>query len=265
MTVAGSDPSAGAGIQADLKTFAAMGVYGTSVITAITVQNTLGVQQVQALSPELVAAQIDAVVSDIGADVVKTGMLGDAAIVDAVAERLRYYGLTQVVVDPVLAASDGRSLLEGDGLAALRERLLPLAFVLTPNVDEAAALLGHDIVGWDGRREAARELVEMGARNVVITGGDLDGPPIDLFYDGSRYQELIAPRVDTTNTHGSGCTFAAALAAGLAKGVDARQAAAMAKAFVTKAMSMSYPIGKGRGPLHHFFRYWQDIGESHLA
>jgi len=263
MTIAGSDSSAGAGIQADLKTFAAFGVYGTSVITAITAQNTQGIARVEAISPEMVAAQIDAVVSDIGADVVKTGMLGSAAVIDVVASKLREHNLTQLVLDPVLAASDGSALLEEGGVALLRERLLPLALIVTPNVDEAGALVGRRLDGPEDVRRAAQEIIDMGARNVVITGGHAKGPAVDLFYDGQQYHEFAAARVDTTNTHGTGCTFAAAIAASLAKGSAPRQAVAMAKAYVTKAMQMSFPLGHGRGPVHHFFRYWQDIEGSH--
>ena len=258
MTIAGSDSSAGAGIQADLKTFAAFGVYGTSVITAITAQNTRGIGRVEALSPEIVAAQIDAVVSDIGADVVKTGMLGSGPVIDVVASKLLQYNLTQLVLDPVLAASDGRPLLEEDAVILLREKLLPLALVVTPNVDEAGALLGRRLEGREDVQRAAQEIIDIGARNVVITGGDAAGPAIDLFFDGEQYHEFAAARVDTMNTHGTGCTFAAAIAASLAKGSAPRQAVAMAKAYVTKAMQMSFPLGHGRGPLHHFFRYWQD-------
>jgi hydroxymethylpyrimidine/phosphomethylpyrimidine kinase len=258
MTIAGSDSSAGAGIQADLKTFAAFGVYGTSIITAVTAQNTRGIARIEALSPQMVAAQIDAVISDIGADVVKTGMLGSAAIVEVVATKLREYGLTQLVLDPVLAASDGSTLLEDGAVALLREALLPLALIVTPNVDEAGALVGRRLDGPADVRQAAQEIVGMGARNVVISGGDAAGPAIDLFFDGEHYHEFSAARVDTTSTHGTGCTFAAALAASLAKGSAPRQAVAMAKAYVTKAMQMSYPLGHGHGPVHHFFRYWQD-------
>ena len=262
MTIAGSDPSAGAGIQADLKTFAALGVYGTSVITAITVQNTQGVFRVEALSADLVAAQIDAVVSDIGADVVKTGMLADATIVAVVAAKLRQHGLTEVVVDPVLEAKGGVTLLSADGLAVLRKQLLPQALVVTPNVAEASTLVGRSLDGWDDLRQAAHEIAEMGARYVVITGGHLEGPPTDLFFDGRQFHEFAALRVDTDNTHGTGCTFASAIAAALAKGSSPRQAVATAKAYITKALQMSYPVGRGRGPVHHFFRYWQDIRQQ---
>jgi hydroxymethylpyrimidine/phosphomethylpyrimidine kinase len=259
MTIAGSDSSAGAGIQADLKTFAAFGVYGTSVITAITAQNTRGVYRVQEVSPEIVAAQIDAVVGDIGADVVKTGMLPSAGIVDVVVEKVQEYGLTELVVDPVMRAKGGEPLLAEDAVAVVRERLLPLALIVTPNLSEAAALVGRGLDGWDDVRWAAREIVGMGARNVVIKGGHLDGPAIDLLYDGQEYHEFFAPRVDTRNTHGTGCTFASAIAASLAKGSTVRQAVAAAKAYVTKALQQSYPLGQGAGPVHHFFRYWQDL------
>lgn len=258
MTIAGSDSSGGAGIQADLKTFAAFGVYGTTVITAITAQNTQGVRRVDALSPEIVAAQFDAVVEDIGPDVVKTGMLGSAAIVEVVASKLREHNLTRLVLDPVLAASDGSALLEGDGFVLLREKLVPLALIITPNVEEAGALVGRRLEGPEDVRRAAQEIIDMGARNVVIKGGDAVGPAIDLFYDGQQYHEFAAARVDTTSTHGTGCTFSAAIAAAMAKGSAPRQAVAMAKAYVTKAMQMSFPLGKGNGPVHHFFRYWQD-------
>jgi hydroxymethylpyrimidine/phosphomethylpyrimidine kinase len=259
MTIAGSDSSAGAGIQADLKTFAAFGVYGTSVITAITAQNTRGVYRVQEVSPEIVAAQIDAVVGDIGADVVKTGMLPSAGIVDVVVEKVQEYGLTELVVDPVMRAKGGEPLLAEDAVAVMRERLLPLALIVTPNLSEAAALVGRHLDGWDDMRWAAREIVGMGARNVVIKGGHLDGPAIDLLYDGRDYHEFSAPRVDTRNTHGTGCTFASAIAASLAKGSTVGQAVAAAKAYVTKALQQSYPLGQGAGPVHHFFRYWQDL------
>ena len=259
MTIAGSDSSAGAGIQADLKTFAALGVYGTSVITAITAQNTQGVRQVEDVSPDIVAAQIDAIISDIGADVVKTGMLPNAAIIEVVVEKVREYGLTELVVDPVMQATGGDSLMAKDAVTAIRERLLPMALVFTPNLFEAAALVGQEVTGLDGMRWAAKEIAGMGARNVVVKGGHLDGPAVDVFYNGRDFHEFAAPRVDTINTHGTGCTFASAIAAFLAKGLDVRQAVTAAKAYVTKALQSSYPLGQGNGPVHHFFRYWQDI------
>ena len=257
LTIAGSDSGGGAGIQADLKTFAALGVYGTSAITAITAQNTQQVTQVLELPPDLVAAQIDAVVSDIGADAVKTGMLASAEIIEVVAAKAREHNLQPLVVDPVMVAKSGDRLLREDAMQALRERLLPLATVLTPNLPEAEALLGRRLSSWDDIREGAKELVSMGAQAVVIKGGHREGPATDLFYDGQGFHEFTAGRVDTANTHGTGCTFASAIAAGLAKGTDLRGSVALAKAFVTKALQSAYPVGHGQGPVHHFYRFWQ--------
>jgi hydroxymethylpyrimidine/phosphomethylpyrimidine kinase len=258
LTIAGSDSGGGAGIQADLKTFAALGVYGTSAITAITAQNTQAVTEVFELPAALVAAQVDAVVSDIGADAVKTGMLSSVDIIDAVAAKVREYRLGPLVVDPVMVAKSGDRLLRPDAVDALRELLLPLATVVTPNLPEAEVLLGRSISTWDEIRDAAKDIVSMGPRAVVMKGGHAEGPTvIDLLYDGHEYRDFTATRVDTQNTHGTGCTFASALAAGLAKGEELRVATAMAKAYVTKALQMSYPVGRGHGPVHHFFRFWQ--------
>ncbi|OGO49485.1 MAG: bifunctional hydroxymethylpyrimidine kinase/phosphomethylpyrimidine kinase [Chloroflexi bacterium RBG_16_68_14] len=263
LTIAGSDSGGGAGVQADLKTFSALGVYGTSALTAVTAQNTQQVTQVLELPPELVAAQIDAVVSDIGADAVKTGMLATAEIVEVVAAKVREHGLRPLVVDPVMVAKSGARLLREDAVRALRERLLPLATVLTPNLPEAEVLLGRPLTSWDDVREAAEEIVSMGAQAVVMKGGHLpagagrEGPATDLFYDGQGFHEFTAARVETTSTHGTGCTFASAIAAALAKGESPRGAVALAKAYVTKALQSAYPVGQGRGPVHHFFRFWQ--------
>jgi hydroxymethylpyrimidine/phosphomethylpyrimidine kinase len=257
MTIAGSDSGGGAGIQADLKTFSALGVYGTSAITAVTAQNTQRVTQVLELPPDLVAAQIDAIVGDIGADAVKTGMLANSAIIEVVAAKVREHGLDALVVDPVMVAKSGDALLQQDAVAALRELLLPLALVVTPNIPEAEALVGRKLEGPDDLRRAAEEIAALGARHVVIKGGHRDGPAVDLHFDGQSFHEFAARRVDTTSTHGTGCTFASAIAAGLAKGSGVRDAVAMAKAYVTKALQSAYPVGHGHGPVHHFFRFWQ--------
>jgi hydroxymethylpyrimidine/phosphomethylpyrimidine kinase len=257
LTIAGSDSGGGAGIQADLKTFAALGVYGASAITAVTAQNTERVLQVFALPPDVVAAQIDAVAPDIVPDATKTGMLANAAIVEAVAAKVREHGLRPLVVDPVMVAKSGDRLLREDAVAALRERLLPLATVLTPNLPEAEALLGRPLASWDALRDAARELAALGAAAVVIKGGHREGPATDLLFDGADFHEFTAARVETAHTHGTGCTFASAIAAGLAKGESVRGAVALAKAYVTKALQSAYPVGRGRGPVHHFYRYWQ--------
>jgi hydroxymethylpyrimidine/phosphomethylpyrimidine kinase len=258
LTIAGSDSGAGAGIQADLKTFAALGVYGTCAVTAITAQNTQQVRQVFELPVELVAAQIDAVVTDFGAAAVKTGMLSSAAIIQTVVDKVNQHGLRPLVVDPVMVAKSGDRLLRDDAVSALRNKLLPLASVITPNIPEAEVLLGRRISSWDDIREAARDIVRLGASAVVMKGGHVEGATVvDLLYDGEEFRDFTSTRVDTQNTHGTGCTFASAIAASLAKGESLRVAAAMAKAYVTKALQMSYPLGRGHGPVHHFYRYWQ--------
>ena len=256
MTIAGSDSGGGAGIQADLKTFAALGVYGAATLTAITAQNTVAVTAVHELPTDLIQSQIDAVVTDIGVDAVKTGMLSSAAIVVAVAESLQKHTIANIVVDPVMIAKSGDALLQPDAVAALRTHLLPLATVVTPNIPEAETLTGLSLPTAAAIRQAAAQIVAMGARSVVVKGGHRAGPAIDLFYDGAQFQEFTAPRIDTKNTHGTGCTFAAAIAAGLAQGKTLPTAVAQAKDYVTAAIHHSYPLGQGHGPLHHFYRLW---------
>ena len=256
MTIAGSDSGGGAGIQADLKTFAALGVYGASTLTAITAQNTVAVTAVHELPVDLIDAQIDAVVTDIGVDAVKTGMLSSAAIVETVAAAVQRHTLANLVVDPVMIAKSGDALLRPEAVNALRDRLLPLAAVVTPNLPEAETLTGLSITTDADIRRAAEQIVGRGARAVVVKGGHRDGPAVDLFYDGVRFQEFTAPRLDTRNTHGTGCTFAAALAAGLARGQDLMAAVAQAKDYVTEAICHAYPLGQGHGPLHHFYKVW---------
>ena len=256
MTIAGSDSGGGAGIQADLKTFAALGVYGTSALTAITAQNTVGVTGVHEIPTEIIAAQIEAVLTDIGADAVKTGMLASSSIVEVVARQLETFQVTALVVDPVMVAKSGDSLLREDAVEALRTLLVPLAAVVTPNIPEAEVLTGVKIVSDHDMRRAAESIVGMGCGSVVVKGGHRDGPATDLFYDGDRFQEFTAPRIDTNNTHGTGCTFASAVAAGLAKGLPLLEAVAQAKEFVTAAICSSFPIGRGHGPLNHFYQFW---------
>ena len=256
MTIAGSDSGGGAGIQADLKTFAALGVYGASTLTAITAQNTVAVTAVHELPVELIAAQIDAVVTDIGVDAVKTGMLSSAAIVETVAAAVQRHALVNLVVDPVMIAKSGDVLLRPEAVNALRDRLLPLAAVVTPNLPEAETLTGLSINTDAEVRRAAEQIVGRGARAVVVKGGHRAGPAVDLFYDGVQFQEFTAPRLDTRNTHGTGCTFAAAVAAGLAQGQDLIAAVAQAKDYVTEAIRHAYPLGQGHGPLHHFYKAW---------
>ena len=262
LTIAGSDSGGGAGIQADLKTFAAFGVYGASAVTAVTAQNTLAVGDWLAMPSDLVVGQIDAVLSDIGATAVKTGMLANAGVVSAVAVTLRRHDAAPLVVDPVIVSSSGARLLNDDGVAALVRELLPLAAVVTPNLAEAEALTRVSIRSWDDAKDAGRQLVEMGARSAVITGGHFDDAAnaTDLYFDGESFRDFTAVRIDTANTHGTGCTFSAAIAAGLAKGMKLADAIALAKSYVTLAMQHAYPVGGGAGPLHHFYRYWQPAG-----
>lgn len=255
LTIAGSDSGGGAGIQADLKTFFALGVYGMSAITALTAQNTLGVQGVHEVPAEMVAQQIDAVATDIGVDAAKTGMLASAAIVEAVADRVRAHGLRQLVVDPVMVAKSGDPLLAADAVQAVRRLLLPVALVLTPNLPEAARLTGLAVEGPEAMREAARRLHAMGARYVVVKGGHLHhrrDESVDLVYDGSAFVELAGPRFDTPHTHGTGCTFSAAIAAYLARGLDPVEAIRQAKEFVSRAIQAAVPLGAGHGPTHHW-------------
>lgn len=256
LTIAGSDSGAGAGIQADLKTFAALGVYGTSAITAITAQNTVSVTAVLALTPRLVAAQIDAVIGDIGSHALKTGMLANAAIIDIVSQKIREHRLKNIVVDPVMVATSGDLLIKKNAVATLRKRLLPLATIVTPNIPEAEELTGMKLRSANDIEKTAQMIVEMGASCVVIKGGHRSGPAADLFYDGKRFTVLKAPRIRTKNTHGTGCTFSAAIAAYLARGEKLDHAVALAKQFITLALRRSFAIGAGHSPVHHFHRSW---------
>jgi hydroxymethylpyrimidine/phosphomethylpyrimidine kinase len=253
LTIAGSDSGGGAGIQADLKTFAALGVHGTSALTAITAQNTVEVTDILELPVSLIRAQIDAVVTDIGVDAAKTGMLSSAEIIEAVARAVEEHGIDLLVVDPVMVAKGGARLLRDDAVGALRSRLLPLAAVLTPNIPEAEVLLGRSITSLDDRREAARDLLSLGPRAVVLKGGHAEGEAIDVYWDGAELVELIATRIETPNTHGSGCTFSAAIAARLAAGRSPLDAVRDAKQFITNAIEFSLDLGHGHGPVNPMF------------
>ena len=259
MTIAGSDSGGGAGIQADLKTFAALGVFGTSAITVITAQNTLAVTNVFEMPTSLVADQIDAIMADIGTDSVKTGMLSNLDIVGTVAERLAYYKLPIVVIDPVMVATSGNRLLREDAVDAMRSVLVPMATVVTPNSREASVLTGIEIDTVDDLGYAAKMLVdELGAQNAVVKGGHLEGPATDVLYDGSDFFTYTSERIETTSTHGTGCTFASAIAASLAKGLNVRDAVQEGKDYVTAAIRASFPMGQGHGPLNHLHKLWAD-------
>src|SRR5512136_380811 len=243
MTIAGSDSGGGAGIQADLKTFAAHGVYGTRAITA---QNTIGVTGVLPLPADIVTAQIEAIAGDIGADAVKTGMLANAAIVEAVAAAIDTLELPRVVVDPVMIAKSGDQLLEEEAVAAVKAELLRRAYVVTPNVHEAEALAGIRVDTPGAAREAARRIRALGPTAVVLKGGHLDGPEtVDLLFDGREFIEFRGPRIETRNDHGTGCTFSAAIAANLALGRPLRESVERAKHYVARCISQGLPLGSG--------------------
>ncbi len=251
LTIAGSDPSGGAGIQADLKTFHRFGVYGEAVVTLVTVQNTTRVSRVETLSPALVIEQIEAAIEDIPPGAAKTGALGSAEVVEAVARTAAGFRFP-LVVDPVMISKHGLPLLPEAAALALRERLLPFAALITPNLPEAEALAGMPVRNLDEMRRAARRLCEMGARAALIKGGHLEGCATDLLFDGSEWSEFPAPRIETRHTHGAGCTYSAAITAGLARGCGLREAVSRAKAFMRAAIESNPGLGRGSGPLNHF-------------
>ena len=255
LTIAGSDSGGGAGIQADLKTFAAHGVYGTSAITALTAQNTIGVGSVHVLQDDFVTAQIEAVVSDFGCDAVKTGMVANSTIVEAVAAAVESLELPNLVVDPVMVAKSGDHLLDDEAVHALRWTLLRLARVVTPNIPEAEVLAKMSIGSLADMREAATRIAALKPAAVVIKGGHLAGPEVvDLLFERGEFTEFIGPRIEGRHTHGTGCTFAAAIAAHLAKGAALKDAVPAAKTYVEGAMRNGIPLGKGHRPLNHFWR-----------
>lgn len=260
LTIAGSDSGGGAGIQADLKTFAALGVYGMSVVTALTAQNTREVLAVVEPPPEMVRAQIDAVMSDIDADAVKTGMLSSAEIVAEVAAGIERYDMQNVVVDPVMVAKSGDRLLREDAVDAVIEHLLPITFIVTPNIPEAEVLAGRTIQTDADMIEAARAIHARGARIVVVKGGHREGDAVDIVFDGANVERLSSPRVETRNTHGTGCTFSAAIAARLAAGREALDAISDAKTYLYGALLNSYEVGAGHSPVHHFYQLWRPLG-----
>jgi len=253
LTIAGFDPSAGAGIAADLKTFAAHNCYGVAAVTAVTIQSTRGVKGVQPISAEVLRAQLEELLKDVPVAAVKIGMLGTRANVQVVAELLEKKKFPFVVLDPVLKATSGLELLDAAGVKELSKRLLGLATVITPNIAEAAVLSGLEIKGEEGMKAAALKLGELGARAVVITGGDLE-KPVDIFFDGTACTPFGGERVKSENTHGTGCAFSSAIAANLALGRQLDDAVMLAKAYVRQAIERGYPIGKGKGPVNHFYR-----------
>jgi hydroxymethylpyrimidine/phosphomethylpyrimidine kinase len=250
LTIAGSDPSGGAGLQADLKTFHQHRVYGMAVVTLVTVQNTQAVTRVDVLAADLVAQQIDAVLADIPPGAVKTGALGNAAVIEVVAERARRFACP-LVVDPVMVSKHGHALLAPDAARVLRTKLLPVTTLLTPNTEEAAALLGSPVKTLAQAREAAKRLVDLGPASVLVKGGHLEGDAVDVLFHAGALHELHAPRIHSPHTHGTGCTYAAAITAWLARGLPLPDAVARAKAWLTEAIRTPPGVGHGVGPVNH--------------
>ena len=255
LTIAGSDSGGGAGIQADLKAFHANGVFGMSAITSITAQNTREVRRAFDLPVDLIVAQMDAVFDDFDVSAVKTGMLSSRAIVEAVSAQLAARRIANLVVDPVMISKSGFALLKPDAVQAMKDRLLPLAALVTPNLHEAQLLSGMEIASVEQAKEAARKIMDYGPRAVLVKGGHLEGHPraVDILFDGEAYSSFEAERIDTPNTHGTGCTYSAAIAAHLAKGKPLEEAIESAKVYITNAIRHGLSIGHGHGPTHHFY------------
>ena len=262
LTIAGSDSGGGAGIQADLKTFSAIGCYGMSVITALTAQNTRGVNGIHAVPPEFAVEQIDAVLGDIGTDAVKIGMLYSAELIEAVARALKKHEARKIVLDPVMVAQSGDKLLQDDAIEAIKDHLMPLADVVTPNIPEASVLCGHRLKQWSDIENAAETLARHGSRSILIKGGHgEEDKSVDLLFMASenRFVRLAADRIQTSNNHGTGCTLSSAIASYMAQGNDIEAAVQNAKIFMNQAIAAGarYQIGQGHGPVHHFFQWWE--------
>lgn len=255
LTIAGSDSGGGAGIQADLKTFSAHHVFGMSVITAVTAQNTVEVRSIQSIHTDIIADQIAAVFEDITVDAVKIGMLGSSDVIETVATQLNIYKPTNIVLDPVMIAKSGDRLLSEDAIATLKTQLIPLATVITPNLPEAEALTGLAIETKQDLYTACQKLHELGAKHVLLKGGHSLGNPNDLFYDGETFHWLKAERIPTKNTHGTGCTLSSAIASNLANGLMLKESIEAAKTYITEAIQNSFPLGHGHGPVHHFYSF----------
>ena len=258
LSIAGSDSCAGAGIQADLKTMAMNGVYATTAITALTAQNTTGVAAILEVPPEFLAQQLDAVFADIPPDAVKTGMIPSAELMHVAAQKLAEYGARNVVIDPVMAASSGSGLMQSGALAALTDALFPLAALITPNIPEAECIAKMEIHSVADMEEAARRIHAMGCKNVLVKGGHAVGNALDVLYDGQSFHHFENERIDTKNTHGTGCTLSSAIASNLALGHDVVKAVGLAKDYVTEGIRHSLAIGKGCGPLNHFHAFFSE-------
>lgn len=260
LTIAGSDSSGGAGIQADLKTFSAHGVFGMSVITAVTAQNTQGVFAVQDIDPEVIAKQIEAIFEDITVAAVKIGMVSQVPTIKVIAEQLRKYAPGKLVVDPVMVSKSGYHLLNPDAENILIQELLPLATVVTPNIPEAEVMTHRSIHNIEDMKDAAKAIFQMGAQNVLLKGGHLEDDSTDILFNGQEFVSFTSLRIATKNTHGTGCTLSSAIASNLALGLSIDQAIAKAKEYITTAIQHSLSIGKGVGPTHHFYTLYQKAG-----
>lgn len=253
LTIAGSDSGGGAGIQADLKTFAAHGVYGMSVVTAVTAQNTCEIKAVQDMSPDIIAKQLDAVFEDIGADAVKIGMVSRIESIKVIVDRLKKYKPRNIVLDTVMVSKSGCFLLKPEAEETMIQELIPLAFMVTPNIPEAERIAGININSVADMKKAAEIIHKLGAEYVLVKGGHLEGEPSEVLFDGEKSFVLDGKRIDTKNTHGTGCTLSSAIAANLALGLSAKEAVVNAKEYLTEAIRQSLSIGSGAGPLNHFF------------
>lgn len=260
LTIAGSDSGGGAGIQADLKTFSAHGVYGMSVITAVTAQNTQGVFAVEDISPEVIGRQIEAVFEDIGVDALKIGMVSQIETIGIIAEKIEYYRAPNVVVDPVMISKSGYDLLQPKAKEALINRLIPLALVVTPNIPEAEVIISEKIKTINDMEKAAQKIYEMGPKNVLIKGGHRQDEATDVLFDGRKFQYFKKTRINTKNTHGTGCTLSSSIAAFLARGLTVAEAVREAKEYITIAIENALSIGKGVGPIHHFYTLYKSAG-----
>lgn len=262
LTIAGSDSGGGAGIQADLKAFSAQGVFGMSVITAITAQNTVEVRGVQNVDLPMIQSQIEAVFDDIQVDAVKIGMLSSVDVVRVVAETLAKYEGAPIILDPVMISKAGHHLLQEQAITALKQVMIPMATMITPNVPEAEVLTGMKIVTAEDMKVACREMHTLGAKTVLLKGGHLASDPNDLFYDGTEFYWYPGKRIETKNTHGTGCTLSSVITANLAKGATLTEAVEVAKDYITNAIQHSFNLGKGHGPVHHFYAFYEGTSEK---
>jgi len=257
LTIAGSDSGGGAGIQADLKTFTVLGVYGMSVITALTSQNTIGVQGIHNIPPQFVALQMDSVLSDIGANAVKTGMLSNKKIINVVAEKIKHYKIKKLVIDPVMVSKHGSKLLEDSAIESLIKKLIPLAMIITPNINEAKIISGVSIRNTSDMKKSAQIIHKMGVPYVFIKGGHLEGNANDLLFDGKKFIFLKNEKIQTKHTHGTGCTLSAAITAYLAMNYHPIEAIKSGKKFVTQTIKYAFKLGKGIGPVNHLYRFYK--------